>query len=193
MMKALFVLLGIFILLTAGCFGPSEQDNSQAAGSGSDIPDDDGMHDDETSDSQDDNIVEGSEPGSQILEVGDATGKTEPARSQADCATRTSTCDECTTKPGCGWCKGSNSCFYGDSDGPKVSSCQDAEWAYTSEQCKGPVGGSDCSEKTNCADCLSGSGCNWCIEGSVCADSSTTAECLGGWQSEIYRCNYASR
>jgi len=190
MMKILFVLLGAFVLLTAGCFGQSEEPESHEEVVADDSSDQN--NDDQESEASDNPIVEGSEPGSQILEVGDSAGNA-AAGSQEDCATLTPTCESCTSKTGCGWCKSSNSCFYGDSDGPHVSSCQNAEWATTPEQCKAPVGGSACNEKTNCADCLSGSGCKFCIEGALCADASSNAECLGGWQNEIYRCNYASR
>ena len=133
-----------------------------------------------------------------IIEVGGSSGgivttQGGTATSQSECATLTSTCSACVSKQGCGWCKSSNSCFLGDENGPKVSSCLEGEWAVTEAACAAPVGGDACSEKTNCADCLSGSGCKWCIQGSKCTASSDSSSCFGGWMTAIMQCNYASR
>jgi hypothetical protein len=117
----------------------------------------------------------------------------EPAGAQEDCATMTPTCAACLAKPGCGWCKASNSCFAGNRSGPAVSSCPAAEWTTTESGCAAPAGGSSCAKQTNCASCLSGSGCKWCIQGSRCADASAQESCLGGWLTASYQCNYASR
>ncbi len=117
----------------------------------------------------------------------------EPAGSQVDCATMTATCGACIAKPGCGWCKGSNSCFSGNSSGPAVSSCPSADWTTVESGCVAPAGGSACSKQTNCASCLSGTACKWCIQGSKCADASVQDSCLGGWLTVSYQCNYASR
>jgi len=115
-----------------------------------------------------------------------------PATQEA-CSTLSPDCSSCVAKSGCGWCKSSNSCFSGTASGPTVSSCPSSEWTVKSDKCAAPAGGSQCSEITNCADCLTGSGCNWCIQGSICSDASTTDSCLGGWLNKSYQCNYASR
>jgi hypothetical protein len=113
--------------------------------------------------------------------------------SQEDCATMTPTCGACVAKPGCGWCKSSNSCFAGSSAGPVVSSCPSHEWTIVESGCAAPAGGSTCAKQTNCASCLSGSGCKWCIQESKCADASFSDQCFGGWLNVSYQCNYASR
>lgn len=117
----------------------------------------------------------------------------EPPGPQVDCATMTATCGACIAKPGCGWCKTSNSCFSGNSSGPAVSSCTSADWTTVESGCVAPAGGSTCSKQTNCASCLSGTACKWCIQGSKCADASVQDSCLGGWLTISYQCNYASR
>ncbi len=115
------------------------------------------------------------------------------ARSQDDCATLSPDCGSCVAREGCGWCKESQSCFFGNEDGPKVSSCSGSEWAYTLAACEGPKGGGTCDDQWNCADCLSGEGCQWCIQGAVCAPVDTTEDCFGGWMTQSFQCNYASR
>ena len=117
----------------------------------------------------------------------------EPAGPQVDCATMTATCGACIAKPGCGWCKTSNSCFSGNSSGPAVSSCPSTDWTTVESGCVAPAGGSACSKQSNCASCLSGTACKWCIQGSTCADASVQDSCLGGWLNVSYQCNYASR
>jgi len=112
---------------------------------------------------------------------------------QEVCATVTPDCASCIAKSGCGWCKSSNSCFSGNTSGPVVSSCPEADWVVTSDKCVVPVRDSECSRLTNCASCLTGSGCKWCIQGSVCTDASSQDSCLGGWLNKSYQCNYASR
>jgi hypothetical protein len=114
------------------------------------------------------------------------------ATSQNDCSTMAPNCDACLAKKGCNWCKTSNACYY-EGIVPTISSCYPGDWVDSVEECAGPKGGSSCSEKTNCADCLSGSGCQWCIQGSVCSSEETTEDCFGGWLTESYQCNFASR
>jgi hypothetical protein len=129
-----------------------------------------------------------------IVDVGNTTGGSgttvNPATSQQDCATLTPTCGACISKPGCGWCKTSNTCFYGDANGPKNdATCQSADWSTTEQGCQAPVGGTSCGSKTNCADCLSGSSCKWCQEGTKCADSQSSETCAsGGWRTKSYMC-----
>ncbi len=115
------------------------------------------------------------------------------ATTQQECATLTPTCGDCVAKQGCGWCKSSNSCLLGDSNGPSASTCKADEWTTTQNGCLQPVGVGGCSSKTNCADCLSGSGCAYCIDGSVCAPVNGGGSCSSGWKDKIYMCNYASR
>lgn len=115
------------------------------------------------------------------------------AKTQADCATLSPNCGTCTAREGCGWCKSSNSCFLGDENGPKVSSCEPDDWTYYENHCDGPKGGGNCEEQWNCADCLTGSGCKWCIQGAVCANEDSNKECFGGWMTQSFQCNYASR
>lgn len=115
------------------------------------------------------------------------------AHSQADCAVLTPDCGSCVAISGCGWCKTSNSCFYGDANGPKAGQCQMGDWAVNQSSCAGPTGGSNCASQTNCVSCLSGSSCKFCIQGTRCVDASSTDSCLGGWLNISYQCNYASR
>lgn len=133
-----------------------------------------------------------------IIDVGGNTGGGNgssggTAATQQDCATMTGSCAQCVAKQGCGWCKSSNSCFIGDAGGPDVSSCQPGDWTVTEAGCATPAGGSSCTKQTNCAFCLSGSGCKWCIQGSRCVDASSTDACTGGWLTQSFQCNYASR
>lgn len=115
------------------------------------------------------------------------------ATSQEDCSTLTHNCGSCLSKTGCGWCKDTNSCLFGDSNGPKVSSCPDDKWAIATAECSVVDDDFDCYGITNCAECLSGSGCRWCIQGSICAPDSSADSCFGGWMAESYQCSYASR
>jgi hypothetical protein len=114
-----------------------------------------------------------------IVDVGNSTTST--AHSQEDCATMSTNCASCIQKAGCGWCKGTG-CFYGTASGPSAgTACQPGDWATTPAACEGPVGGSTCGSKTNCADCLSGSGCQWC-------QGSTETCASGGWRKTSYEC-----
>ncbi|MBN1170365.1 hypothetical protein JXA56_05040 [Candidatus Micrarchaeota archaeon] len=117
----------------------------------------------------------------------------ESPATQNECSTLAPDCYSCVAKKGCGWCKTSNSCFSGTSAGPAVSSCEPADWAYDEIACQGPKGGKTCEAQYNCADCLTGAGCKWCIQGSLCASADSEMECFGGWLTESFRCNYASR
>ena len=119
-----------------------------------------------------------------------------PARSQSDCSTLSPNCETCVAQENCGWCKSRNGCFYGDDSGPApgIADCPDAEWAYSEADCTGSKGGISCEDNWNCADCLSGSGCKWCIDGSKCVSSDSTETCsTGGWLTNSFQCNYASR
>jgi hypothetical protein len=116
------------------------------------------------------------------------------AASQQDCATLSQNCGTCTAKANCGWCKGTNACYFGDSEGPAGSnSCPSSEWTVTESGCSIAAGGKTCESQTNCAFCLSGTGCQWCIQGSKCAPAGTSEQCFGGWLSQSFQCNYASR
>lgn len=118
-----------------------------------------------------------------------------PAESQQDCATLTSSCGLCVSKPGCGWCKSSNSCLLGDSEGPDAGQCEASNWAVDDVSCSAPVDtvGTSCEDQYNCAFCLSGTGCKWCIQGSKCVPAGSSEDCFGGWLNQSYQCNYASR
>ncbi len=140
------------------------------------------------------NIIEApSGPGSGS--VTPPTGNEKPATSQQDCATLTPTCGTCIAIANCGWCKASNSCLYGNASGPLSGQCQPADWATTSVECEAPASpeGMTCGQQTNCAFCLSGSGCKWCIQGTKCVPADSTESCFGGWLTESFQCNYASR
>lgn len=130
--------------------------------------------------------------GQQVTEPTQDTKPTSVATSQADCSTLSPDCESCLAKKGCNWCKGTNACYY-EGIVPTISSCSPNEWATTVPECKLVSDDKYCSEFTNCADCLSGSGCQWCIQGSVCAGESSSEKCFGGWMTESYQCNYASR
>jgi hypothetical protein len=114
------------------------------------------------------------------------------ATSQDDCATMSPNCEACLAKDGCNWCKTTNACYY-EGIVPTISSCYPGDWVDDVSSCAGPKGGDSCSQKTNCADCLSGSGCQWCIQGSVCSSQDTSEDCFGDWLIESYQCNFASR
>lgn len=126
----------------------------------------------------------------EVIEQKESSG---PAGDQQDCATMSADCESCIAKQGCGWCKTSNSCFIGTEAGPSVSSCEPADWTFDASACEGPKGGGTCEAQYNCADCLTGTGCKWCIQGSTCVSADSTEECFGGWLTESFRCNYASR
>lgn len=133
-----------------------------------------------------------------IIDVPSASGgaetgtqNTKPAASQQDCATLSPSCGTCVSKPNCGWCKGSNGCYFGDENGPADAQCQQSDWALTPQECEAPASpeGTSCEEQTNCAFCLSGSGCKWCQEGTKCRDTSSTESCgAGGWRTISYQC-----
>jgi hypothetical protein len=115
---------------------------------------------------------------------------------QNECSTLSSGCGACIAKAGCGWCKSTNGCYTGDSSGPTADvQCQPGDWAVTEDECQAPTGtaGSTCGEQPNCAFCLSGSGCKWCIQGTRCVPADSTDDCFGGWLTQSYQCNYASR
>ncbi len=135
--------------------------------------------------------------GRQIVDVGQGVGgqnnNQQIARTQADCATQTPDCGSCLAKSGCGWCKSTNSCLFGNQNGPTSSFCQSADWAYNPQQCQIAASGTSCSAQNNCASCLSGSGCKWCIRGSKCVESGSIDSCDGGWLQNSYQCNFASR
>jgi hypothetical protein len=122
-----------------------------------------------------------------IIEVPDQSGTGDVASSQTDCATMSATCGTCLSKSGCGWCKATNSCLFGDASGPKVSQCPSADWSLTEEGCR-VAPENQCGSITNCATCLSGTGCKWCIQGSRCSGSSDADSCLGGWLDKSYQC-----
>jgi hypothetical protein len=153
----------------------------------------------ETNESVEEDEPEDSVPG--IIDVKDPEDIVEdkkdgpPAVSQDDCSTLSPNCETCIAQAGCGWCKSRNGCFFGDSSGPAGTvDCPSEDWAYSELECQGPKGGTLCEENWNCADCLSGSGCKWCIDGSRCASAGSTENCAtGGWLTESFQCNYASR
>lgn len=117
-----------------------------------------------------------------------------PATSQQDCATLSQNCGTCTAKANCGWCKATNACYFGNEDGPYGDvACPTSEWSVTESGCSLVSSGKTCESQTNCAFCLSGTGCQWCIQGSKCASAGTSEQCFGGWLTQSFQCNYASR
>lgn len=177
-------------LLFAGCLGPEET----AAPSGTEEPVEDGEGG--AAPTEEEPVEEPSEQppvtgDGVIVDVEDSTG--DVAGDQQDCATMTADCGSCLAKSGCGWCKSSNSCLYGDADGPDYGQCNPADWAVTESGCSVVESEDQCGELTNCAACLSGTGCKWCIQGSLCAGESSNEDCFGDWMTESYQCNFASR
>ncbi len=184
-MRFVFVLLAVGILIAAGCTGTQTAKNESGtpavvpAGNNGTAP-------------QPAPTENASAPASPTPAP---VPTTNPAATQADCATLSPNCGSCISKPGCGWCKTSNSCFLGNSNGPSVGQCQPADWAVTDSECKAPTTtvGTTCAQQYNCAQCLSGSGCKWCIQGSKCTDSDSSEDCFGGWLNQSYQCNFAGR
>lgn len=186
------ILLLIAGLLVAGCLGPSEEAPATTSGTGQQ-PAEDGTGTTEpgTQDAEPEPEPPPVTGDGTIIEVGGSTGGV--ATSQQDCATMTANCGSCVAKSGCGWCKATNSCLYGDADGPDYGQCDLSDWTVTESGCNIVDSEEECAEITNCADCLSGEGCKWCIQGSICRGESTTDSCFGDWLTESYQCNYASR
>jgi|GEM_PF-2479905 len=190
-MRSFILLLGIMMLFGCTAEAPAEETEQQQSTGGvieAAEPEEAGG---EVQDEQDEGI-----PG--IIEVPTTEEiieekKSGPkATSQNDCSTMSPNCETCIAQEGCQWCKTTNACYYeGIID--TISSCYPGDWVETEAECAAPSGGGNCAEQTNCVACLSGSGCAWCIQGSVCADASTSEECFGGWMTETYECNYASR
>ena len=182
-MKIILSLILTILIIAAGCLS---QTQPQANGTGQTIPA-------QPTSGKNHTIIEApSDPVSGTVPKSSET----PATSQQDCATLTSTCGACVSKPGCGWCKTTNACYFGDSSGPKDDiDCQPVEWATNEQGCKSPTTtvGTTCEQQYNCAFCLSGTGCKWCIDGSKCRPTQSTEECFGGWLTVSYQCNYASR
>ncbi len=117
-----------------------------------------------------------------------------PASTQQDCATLSQNCGACVAKAGCGWCKFSNGCYLGDEEGPAGGvTCPENDWSVTESGCSLESSGKKCEDQYNCAFCLSGTGCQWCIQGSKCAPAGTSEDCFGGWLTQSFQCNYASR
>ena len=181
----LVLITGLFM---AGCLGPSEEAPATAQ-----------QPDGETPEEVETGVLEPEEEpepppatgDGTIIDVGDSTG--DVAADQQDCSTMTADCGSCLAKSGCGWCKSSNSCLFGNADGPEYGQCNAADWAITESGCSVVESEDQCGEITNCASCLSGTGCKWCIQGSLCAGESSAESCFGDWLTESYQCNFASR
>ena len=196
-MRTYAIMLVLAVAMLAGCCGIANPLAQQGTDYGQDVQQNQAPNQSQGTppqplpDTQPRNNTGGSNNTAQNQTV-NATQDKQPG-SQEDCATMTPTCGTCVAKPGCGWCKSSNSCFAGSSAGPVVSSCPSPEWTIVGSGCVAPAGNSTCARQTNCASCLSGSGCKWCIQGSKCTDAASSAQCFGGWLNVSYQCNYASR
>lgn len=186
-MKWIFLVLAAGLLI-AGCLGPAYEAPAEEQVEEETTEEESPVVEEEEAEPEEEQPVTGD---GEIIEVPDTGG--EVATSQEDCATLTANCGACVAKSGCGWCKSSNSCLYGDASGPDYGQCQLSEWTVTEEGCLIEADGERCEDQYNCAFCLSGSGCKWCIQGSKCAPADSTEDCFGDWMTESYQCNYASR
>lgn len=81
-----------------------------------------------------------------------------------DCAG--SSCGECLSSTGCGWCGSTSRCVPGSSFGPDEAECLPSSWRFTS--CASAPGAvDDCARHDDCNGCLFAlgddtSGCAWC-------------------------------
>jgi hypothetical protein len=199
-MRPVFIVALAIALALSGCCGqtpiaPSPgqagqgnaQDNATAEGSG-------GAPQEPAQPATGEGTIIEATPGAGDGSVSGGAGAGKPASSQQDCATLSQNCGSCVAKAGCGWCKSTNACYLGDSEGPAADvACPEGEWAVTESGCSLEASGKKCEDQYNCAFCLSGTGCQWCIQGSKCAPAGTSEECFGGWLTQSYQCNYASR
>ena len=96
-------------------------------------------------------------------------------------------CSDCVSTNGCGWCSDTSTCSAGSVEMPETSTCSDWHW----DACPSEVSQStftltnfqSCSA-SSCAECVLLEGCGWCI-----ADSETCTEgyldssdnCGGSW------------
>ena len=117
-MRYVFVAILACILL-AGCFGTTPEQQE-------DMIEEEPTNVSETNETEgEDEPVAGGD--GTIIEAPEPEDEEEPppytgpsATSQEECATMTPDCGSCVSKPGCGWCKSSNSCFIGTASGPSV-------------------------------------------------------------------------
>lgn len=100
---------------------------------------------------------------------------------EASCAEAT-TCKQCRSATGCGWCDGEARCLEGTSLGPHDSdACAEGTWRFGS--CSGTSDVRDCHTFESCGACVAESRCTWCAlvagaghcTGTFC-DSGTPAE-----------------
>jgi len=184
-MKQILALLLLGMVLFSGCIQEEEQPAAAP-----EVPEELESQEPEAQPEEEPEVVP--EEPEEVPKVEDPT-YTSTAHSQEDCSMLAPDCESCLAKKNCGWCKESNSCHYGDESGPETAPCKADEWAYDLNSCSVVDAGESCADLTNCVACLSGSGCQWCIQGSVCGPEGTSEECFGGWKTESYECNYASR
>ncbi|MFH0884789.1 MAG: hypothetical protein V1861_03695 [Candidatus Micrarchaeota archaeon] len=202
-MRFFLILAIVLSLIVAGCCGqtlpsPAPGGSGQAAGAGAANQTSGGGNGTATGQPSqpvtgDGTIIDATGGAGNGSVSGGATAG-QPATSQQDCATLSQNCGICTAKANCGWCKSTNACYFGDVDGPAGDiTCPSNEWTVTESGCLLASGGKTCESQTNCAFCLSGTGCQWCIQGSKCAPSGTSEQCFGGWLTQSFQCNFASR
>lgn len=73
-------------------------------------------------------------------------------------------CNVCSSTPGCGFCRSTMTCAYGEEKGPDgPMSCPD--WLFTPEDC--PVN-PYCNLATRCDDCAGMDQCVWCSSDATC-------------------------
>lgn len=119
------------------------------------------------------------------------TGAERDDRPTAPCARATS-CGECTSLGGCGWCGDTNTCIAGSSFGPIGGSCFSG-WAFSSATCLSPVDA--CVMLSGCDACLARPGCGWCGAASLCVTANAarngpaTGTCSAMWTSDASTCN----
>lgn len=117
---------------------------------------------------------------------------------KTECEKQT-TCKDCFSLEGCGWCAEAQACFDGNEHGPLPShTCPKSDgWVYgvnsTTEDCKA------CHSETGCEGCTAVPHCGWCIQGSgIClpgsASSSTGKFCnndpnMDGWLFDASECD----
>lgn len=99
-------------------------------------------------------------------------------RCEADCASASGDCDQCTSRSGCGWCNSTRTCVLTTAtcSGPASGTCSSG-WTCSSSQCHAVT--SECSPCTSDAQCP-GSSCQirFCDGRRACAPSGSVSTCL---------------
>lgn len=105
------------------------------------------------------------------------------------CASSTS-CDTCTPRSGCGWCRRTNTCATGTSTGSNDRACAGTDWLWEPRQCPAP---DPCARYTSCRSCAATNPCGWCqtSTGTRCASGSSSGPSSGSctrWTWRVESC-----